>query len=81
MDEPSKFDLDETRRSISSESASKSASPDIPFVGKGPEAALRLWRDGWYGLAAGCIILGAWGLVGGWYFGLPLGGWHLYNPF
>ena len=39
-----------------------------------PDARLRRARWMWYGLALVSVLLGLWGTIGGWWFGLPVGG-------
>src|SRR5262249_51099809 len=46
-----------------------------------PATSIRRARRMWYGLALVSVLVGLWGVIGGWWFGLPVGGETRRNVF
>jgi KAP family P-loop domain len=74
----------DARQSAETTPVTSSPAVDAPIAGVGDGgsvAAIRVRRNNWFGLAALTILAGVWGLIGGWYLGLPLGGEIRSDPF
>ncbi len=68
------MDAKSDRRSAQDQFSSAAAAPTETAGGASDMERTRRIRNVWFAVAAASTLLGTWGVIGGWYFGLPVGG-------